>query len=513
MYIDSTLSQSKKMFINIVSSLVVFVVSMLINLFLSPYIVKNIGVEANGFISLANTFISYATLTTIALNSMSGRFITIAIHKNNFSLANKYYNAVFWGNLVTVVVLLFPAIILIGNLEDIINIPIYLLRDVKGLFVILFINFVLSTALPSWATATFATNNLYLQSIRNLQGNLLKLVIICLLFYFLSPSICYVGMATLVATLYSAFFNFRYKKKLLPELNIDFKMLDLSKVRELISSGMWGTLNQVGQLLLSGMDLLIANVFISAADMGVLALAKTIPNVLVNLAGTLTSVFMPTLTISYAKNDKNELKKSLKSGMKLTGVLLTVPLTLLIIYGYEFYELWVPTEDAKVLQVLSVLTCCGMIFTSGTQCLYNIFTVTNKLKTNSLLILVSGFISTGIVVILLKISSLGIYAIAAVSSFVNIIRNMLYTVPFCAKYLGFKWNTFFPEVLNSIFSVVILTIVGNIIKNIATINSWLDLIVMGFITGLIGILINIFILLNKEERKQLINKLKRINAI
>ena len=42
--------------------------------------------------------------------------------------------------------------------------------------------------------------------------------------------------------------------------------------------------------------------------------------------------------------------------MKLTGVLLTIPFSILIIYGSEFYSLWVPSQDAKVLQMLSVLT-------------------------------------------------------------------------------------------------------------------------------------------------------------
>ena len=36
--------------------------------------------------------------------------------------------------------------------------------------------------------------------------------------------------------------------------------------------------------------------------MGVLALSKTIPNIIISLAGTLTSTFMPSLTIDYARH-------------------------------------------------------------------------------------------------------------------------------------------------------------------------------------------------------------------
>ena len=76
-----------------VASMITYVVSMLVSFFLSPYIVENIGVEANGFIGLANNFISYASLITIALNALASRFITINIYRNNYENANKYFSS------------------------------------------------------------------------------------------------------------------------------------------------------------------------------------------------------------------------------------------------------------------------------------------------------------------------------------------------------------------------------------------------------------------------------------
>lgn len=506
---EYNLSENKKLIVNLLSGIMVFGVNLIISFFLSPYIVENLGVEANGFISLANTFITYATLVTVALNSMAGRFVTIAIHKNNYEEANKYYNAVFGGNLITAAFLIVPAIICIIRLESIINIPANLIFDVKILFAIIFINFFIGLILPNWAIATFATNNLYLQSIKSLQSNILKVVSILLLFIAFSPRVYYIAIASLLCTLYIAFYNWYYHKKLLSQLIIKRKYFNWKYVKDLIFSGIWNTINQTGQMLLSGLDLLITNLFIGATSMGALSLAKTIPNVIIGLAGTLTGVFMPTLTIDFAKNDKEGLKRSLKKGMKLTGVLLTIPLSILIIYGREFYQLWVPSQDAKLLQILSILTCFGLIFTSGIQCLHNVFTVVNKLKINSILLLFSGIISTTIVFILLKTTNLGVFAVAAVSSFVNLSRNMIYTVPFASRYLGFKWNTFFPEVLSSVISVIVLTLVGYIIKQFIVVDSWILLILACGITAIIGLVINMFIVLSNDERKYLLGMIKR----
>ena len=92
------ISQSKQLVINMSASFVSYGVSLFISFFLSPYIVRTIGVEANGFVGLANNFVSYASLITIALNSLAGRFITISITRGNEADTNRYYTSVFFAN-------------------------------------------------------------------------------------------------------------------------------------------------------------------------------------------------------------------------------------------------------------------------------------------------------------------------------------------------------------------------------------------------------------------------------
>ena len=77
----NSISKSKQLLINIIASFVAFGVSMGINFFLSPYIVKTVGTEAYGFVQLANNFINYFSILTIALNSMSSRFISVSYFK------------------------------------------------------------------------------------------------------------------------------------------------------------------------------------------------------------------------------------------------------------------------------------------------------------------------------------------------------------------------------------------------------------------------------------------------
>lgn len=70
--------------VNLICALLAMGTNLVINFFLSPFIVEKIGVEANGFIQLATNFTTIASLVTIALNSMAGRFISLNYHKRRF---------------------------------------------------------------------------------------------------------------------------------------------------------------------------------------------------------------------------------------------------------------------------------------------------------------------------------------------------------------------------------------------------------------------------------------------
>ena len=103
-------SKNKALVINMISSAVAVGVHLAISFFLSPYIVAKLGVEANGFVTLASNFVGYASLISIALNSMAGRFITIKFYQDDLAEANKYYTAVTLGNYVLSLFMVIPAV-------------------------------------------------------------------------------------------------------------------------------------------------------------------------------------------------------------------------------------------------------------------------------------------------------------------------------------------------------------------------------------------------------------------
>lgn len=104
---------SKRLAINMIANIVAFVVQFGINFVLTPYIVRTLGSEAYGFVQLSNNVISWISILTVALNSMSGRFICIEINRQNTEKAKEYFNSVLVANTVLAAVLMVPSVLLV----------------------------------------------------------------------------------------------------------------------------------------------------------------------------------------------------------------------------------------------------------------------------------------------------------------------------------------------------------------------------------------------------------------
>lgn len=504
------LSRGKQNILNMVASIATMGVTTAISFFLSPYIVKNLGAEANGFVTLANSFITYATLLRTALNSMGSRFIMMAYYNDDKEKAKKYYSSLFYGDLFLSFIFAILSFFCVWKLEYILNISPEIVDDVKILFSILFLNFIIATATTVWSTAPYVVNKLYLDSIRNAQGSIIKALLIFGLFFIFDAKIYYVGIGTLLSGLVVYIYNYYYKYKLLPEFKVSKKDFSWSAIKDLLSSGIWNSVSSLGTTLTNGLDLLITNLFVSSLDMGVLSIAKTMPAFVASLNEQIAMVFTPSLIIDYSKGDLDSVVKTIKRSAKMISVICSLPLGFLLVFGDKFYELWQPTQDAKILQILSIITIAGRFLFTGMQPLFNVFTVVNKVKQNSIVTIINGLISVLITFILVKTTSFGVYAVAGVSVVCCAVKNLVYVVPYSAKYLGLKKSTFYNTITPSVLCTLVLCVLGYLLKLFMPCSTWITLIMTAICFCGLGFVCTSTIVLNKNERTIIFSKVKTI---
>lgn len=506
--VDLEMSRNVQSIVNVIANVLSFGIAIAISFFISPYIVRTLGAEANGFVTLANNFVAYATLLKTALNGVGSRYIIVEYHKGNIEKANVYFSSLFYGDLILAIIISVASALCVWRLENIINISPELVLDVKILFGFVLFNFVFSTATNIINVASHVKNKIYLQSIRDIQAYLIRAVLLVALFTLFEPRIAFLGIATFVPSIVVVFYNIYYKRKLTPDLKINRKYFSFATIKELVSQGIWNSIASLGTMLLSSLDLLIANLLVNENDMGILSVAKSMPNVVSSFGTTVATVFFAAMAIDYAKEDMSVLVKTVKQSTRFSGYVTTIPLAFLIVYGREFYSLWQPTLDSKQLHILSLLTVAGLIFLAGASAVGNIFTIALKVKERSIVTLITGATSLAITLALVKFTNLGIYAIAGVSSVVNTISMLVYVVPYAAKSIGKPAKTFMPVVLRSLLSTGILVLIGYAQKTFMPCANWFTLIASALLFAILSAVANWFIMMDQETRGLALNMIK-----
>ena len=499
---------NRQLAVNMVFNIFAFGLNFVMNFFITSYITTRIGSEAYGFVKLASDFAGYASFLSIALNSMAMRYIMLARVNGDIAGSKEYYSSIAISNILLSIFLIIPATYIVIFLQRFVNIPKDLLFDVKFMFELTFINFILNLMFSTYSTCYYLTNKLYISSLFTTYSNIIRVGSTLLLFALFGANINYVSAGVLLSTLFVTAFNIYYSKKLIPELSISKKYFKVNKIKEVLQSGVWNSITKFSQIFSNGLDLLVTNVLISATMMGYLSIAKTIPSVMGGLVVSVAGVFSPNLMNLYAQGDMEGVKKTSKFAAKLMCFFAVIPNALLISMGRSFFALWVPNQPAALINGLSILALTNFTITSPMQPLYQIFIITNKVKQNSIAMILYGFVSIAVTLACIKYTNWGVYAIVIVSLINSLILALCYHLPFAARYIGLPWYTFYGEVLKVIITLVVNTAIGYGVSLLLPLSSWYYWFLGACITGSLGLLVNVFLVFNRQERSILMGKIR-----
>ena len=496
--------------LNLITGLFTVVVQFATSFFLSPFIVKALGAEANGYTQLAANFVMYATLLTTAFNSMASRFVSVAYHQGKIDKARKYYSSVYIANVALIALLLPIAIVITLKLQHIIVIENVNLLDVKLLFGCVFANFFVGVISSLYSISMYVKNAIFYSNILNCIRTICNAVLLLIVFSFLPVKIFYVSFVAVILSIILLPSYVHYQNKLLPEIHFNKKFFSMQAVKEMLLSGIWNSVNQCGHLLLTGLDLLLSNLFISPYAMGLVAVSKTIPSAIIQLAATVNNNFSPSITQSWAKGDYEGVIRELRMTIKISIVIVSVPIVTFCCIGVSFYALWQPTLNPIVLTILSVLGCLSFMIFAGTQVLYNVFTASNHLKVNSLSFVLMGMLNVLFVYWGLKYyAQYGMYIIVGTSTILTIVRQLIIILPYTAKLLNQHWTIFYKDILQTLACCAVNGSLSFIITKLLPINGWIFLVVDGVLIALLAFLIEGYMLLNKSERNKVLQLIKR----
>lgn len=486
-----------------------YVVSYGITLILTPYITNTVGTEAYGFVTLAKQFTQYATIVTTALNMYAARYIGLAFHKNDLRQANVYFASVFWGDLYLGFALLLLSLVLTAFLERVISVPPALVADVKILFVLSFVAFWVTTVFTVFGCAGYVCDRMDLKGVFKTLSYVVNAAVLVIAYLLFPARVAYVGIGTLSAALVIAGTDLRMSRRLLPMLRTARENYSFQAVRRLVMEGFWASFNLVGNLLNSGLDLLVCNQMLSSLAMGQLAIAKTMDTIVQSLYTVVDQAFIPRFLRSYAGHGLPELLGELKTSMKVSGLLANIAFAGFVALGLPFYRLWIPGEDTELIYRLTVVTIMTCIPNGAMHPLYYIYALKLRQKFPCYVTLAGGLCNVAGMYVLIRYAGLGVYAVAwttvAVMSFINFVSNPLYM----AHVLGLPAKTFYPDIARNVLSCGALTLVFYALARLYTPTGWLTLILTGCVYVAVGAPLHVLLVCDGAQRRALLRMVKR----
>ncbi|MFA7637573.1 MAG: hypothetical protein WCX81_07400, partial [Monoglobales bacterium] len=148
----------KKSFLNLTFNFLSMAVSMGLSFWITPFIINTMGAESYGFVPLSQQLINYLTVITVSITSISGRFFTIAKKQENLSLAQEYFSSALCGGIVGSLILSTVLVPCSLYIDRILNIPAYLVGDVRLSFLLYGGIFLLSFITSIFNVGAFSNN-------------------------------------------------------------------------------------------------------------------------------------------------------------------------------------------------------------------------------------------------------------------------------------------------------------------------------------------------------------------
>ncbi|WP_379970597.1 oligosaccharide flippase family protein [Ectobacillus sp. sgz5001026] len=496
---------------NISISLINFAFSIFMTLWFTPFIIHQLGVEAYGYTNLILNLINIATVITLAITSMSSRYLTIELQRQRTNEANKYFNSILFSLVVLSFFLLFIFTIVLFNLEKVINISDNFVGDVKILFFLACISFLVTLISTPFLGGVYFQNKLSITYLFNILNYGFRYVLCIVVFYCFKPILWIPNLAILIVTIMATIYYLMTYKKMMPGISISISKFNLSYALTVIQSGIWISISKAGSVLLGTLNTYFANIFIGPGISGVYAAVLQLQTLIIVLVNAIVPSFIPEMYKKFAENKMDSLISYVKKAILFLSIPLGVVVGGVLAYGKVFMVLWLGKGFGQYeFMLVLVIIYLPLILSAEVLNQFNI--TINRIKVPALVTLLFGGINVLLIFMLFYLTDWGIYSIIIGQLITSTIRGILFYPIYSAKEVGVKISTFYPEIAIGVGVSILTTIIGLCLRFLINPSSWMQLIFSSLLTLVLVTLIIFTFFINKDIKKTIKNKVFKLHT-
>ena len=452
-------SSSRSLKWGVVLSYLSMGISILVSLFYTPIVIKNLGQQQYGLYNIASSVVGYLSLLNFGLGSAVVRFVT----KYRVEKKDKTVEALY--GLFLVVFALLAAIVVAAGLfiirfED----SIFTVttgaegyRQLRIITLVMVIN--LAVSFPACVFSSVITSYerfAFLKGITIIKSLLTPVIMIPLLLsghkaVTLALVIQILDISVSISYVVYSFARLRL------HLSFKFNEIEKSVIREIVTFTSFIFLGLIVDQLYWSTDKVILSVLIGEIPVAVYAVASQIHSYYQQFSGSISDVFFPKVTKMVTQSSMEELSALFIKVGRIQALLLFLILSGFIIFGQEFIRLWAGTgyQDAYWIAIL-VLSPATIPLIESTGFL--IIKAMNKHRFRAILYLVLAL--TNVVLSIPAAKKWSGIGCAACTCLVVVIGHGFIMNWFYYEKIGLPIPEYWKEIIKLLLPVVILCIVG-----------------------------------------------------
>jgi O-antigen/teichoic acid export membrane protein len=498
------MSESKNRKIGAVLSYVSIIVSTMVELLYTPFLVSKLGQGEYGLYSLVTSVIGYLTVLDLGFGNAIVVYTSKYIEKKEYEKIEVLHGMFKCIYFIIGLISAIAGLIVYFNIDNLFGKTMSFdeLLEMKIMMPILIFNLVISFMFSIYSSIINANEKFIFQKIVSILNTILKpLIMIPLLFMgYKSVAMCVVVTIVNIIVLLSNYYYCKYKIK----EKVSYHGFDKKLFKVIFGYSFWLFLGTIVDKVNWSVDQIILGTFSGTIAISIYAIASQFNQMFINLSTAISGVLLPKISKMVAKGSNSEelTNEFIKVG-RIQYYIIFLMCTGFIVLGKQFILSWVGEEYSDSYYTalwLIIPVCIPLIQNLG----LSIMQAMNKYKFKS----ISSFIMTifNIILSIILVKKYGAIGAAAGTGITLIICNIILINIYYYKVIGLDVLKFWNSIIHMTIFLILPLCILLIFKNIIVINGIKGFIMYGIVYVLeYSIFAYIFVANNYE--KNTLNKL------
>ena len=433
----------KKFILNISANQAALLVSIIVALFLTPFVVKSLGAAKYGVWVLAVSFTGHYGLLTFGIRGALTRYLAETLGTKDFVKASQYLSTAFLMMLLAAVLTLLAGGILSFYFDKIFIIPKDLVHE-SSLVCLLIAGAAAATFISgSFHAALVGAQRFDIISAVGISSTIVRAVFTVIV---LNAGYGLFGLAmlNLILAVLSGMVEFLILSSLFKPLRIRPATVNRNSVRILWSYGAKSFVISVAVILVFEIDLFVVGTSLGPKFVTIYSLGASLNNYFIQFINAIAYTFGPFATIQYAAHGRKSLIEFFYMASQAMYMLGGIALGGCAFYARPFYKLWMGPGFSMSATILFVLMA-AQFFGAGARPCSAVFAATLRIGPQTIAAILEGICNLALSFIL--VHRFGLLGVAAGTLIPMALNNGIWSPYYACRILNLSILDYYKKSL------------------------------------------------------------------